>query len=66
MITSNPLKLSLLEHPQERNLSLHGKIANLIEEKCPAVSSLKLPKRLCTAPVKAPLSCPKSSDAISD
>lgn len=56
MITPNPLNLSLLKHAQERNLGLHGKIANLIEEQCPTISSFKLPHASLHSTVKAPFS----------
>src|ERR1700677_415224 len=43
MIASHSLKLALLEHTQECDLSLHRKIADFIKEKCAAVSGLKPP-----------------------
>jgi hypothetical protein len=59
-------KLSLLQHAKQGDLRLDGKVANLIQEYLPPSAASKRPTRLCSAPVKAPFSWPKSSDVISD
>src|ERR1700723_3584380 len=41
MIASHSLKLALLQHAQECNLSFHRKIADFIQEECPSVSGFK-------------------------
>src|SRR6202041_2388059 len=41
LVASHSLKLALLEHAQECDLSLHRKIADFIKEECPSVSGLK-------------------------
>src|SRR5579863_9023974 len=43
MIASYALKLTLLQHAQERDLRLHREIADFIKEKCPAVSGFEPP-----------------------
>ena len=51
---ANPLKLSLLQHPQQLGLYVRGKLPDLIEEDCAAVSQLKATNAFVSAPVKAP------------
>src|ERR1700691_6592493 len=43
MIASNSLKFALLQHAKERDLRLHGEIADFVEEKCPPISRFKPP-----------------------
>ena len=59
--------LPLLEHSQQGDLGLGRQIADLVEKDRPAIGQLKASQRAaCSAPVKAPFSCPNSSEAISD
>src|SRR6202142_363499 len=41
LVASPSLKLALLYHAQECNLSFHRKIADFIKEECPSVSGFK-------------------------
>src|ERR1700744_2972907 len=45
MITSHSLKLALLQHAQQCDLSVHREIADFIEEERPAVSGFKPPNK---------------------
>src|SRR5215469_9322944 len=40
-ITPNPLEFVLLQHTQQRDLSVHGEFSDLIQEQRPAISRLK-------------------------
>jgi hypothetical protein len=43
MMASDPFNLSLLQHAQQRNLSLGRKVADFVQEDGPAVDRLKSP-----------------------
>ena len=66
MIAPHPLEFPLLQHPQERDLSFHRESPISSRKSVPPSAASNLPRRRCSAPVNAPFSCPKSSDAISD
>src|SRR5262249_48142649 len=50
----HPLKFVLLQHPQERHLSLGGQLSDLIEEQAPARGQLKAAQ----APLQRSSKCP--------
>jgi len=54
-----PLKLLLLENPQQLGLQLQGHLADLIQEQRAAVGRLEAPMRCATAPVKRSLLVPE-------
>ena len=66
MTAAHPLDLALLQHAQQRDLGIRRKLAHLVQEDGAAVGRSNRPSRRCTAPVKAPFSCPKSSEVMSE
>ena len=64
LVAANALKFPLLQNAQEGDLCLGRKLADFIEEESSSLASSKRPMRRCSAPVKAPFSCPNNSDAI--
>jgi len=63
---AHALDLPLLEHAQQRDLRLGRKVADLVEKDRSGMRQLEAARRCCSAPVKAPFSWPKSSEAISE
>src|SRR5215469_16269583 len=50
MITPNPLKLSLLQYAQERDLCLHREFADFIQKQRTAIGSFKPPHPALQSP----------------
>jgi hypothetical protein len=62
---SDALELALLQDTEQCDLRLHRQLADFVEEEGPPCASSKRPRRRWVAPVNAPFSWPKSSDAMS-
>src|SRR5216683_1436191 len=63
---ADAFKLPLLEHAKQSDLRICGRSPISSRKMVPPSAASKRPTRRCSAPVKAPFSCPKSSDAISE
>ena len=64
-LASDGIELPLVQDPEKLGLKLHAHVPDLVQEHVPVARKFEVPLRAWTAPVKAPLTWPKSSDSRS-